>query len=77
MTVNEILAHLKGQSNPANVEEIARFGINPDKTLGISMPFLRKLARTIGRDHQVALDLYDLEYMKPRSLPLWLTIRSL
>ncbi len=34
----EIIAYLKTLSNPENVAGMAKFGINPDNTLGISMP---------------------------------------
>jgi len=58
MTVNEIIELLNEDRNPRNVEGMARFGINPNNTLGISIPVLRKLARTIGKDHQAALGLF-------------------
>jgi len=37
---------------------MARFGINSKGTLGISIPTLRRLAREIGRDHELALRLW-------------------
>jgi len=58
MTVHEIIELLRKNSNLANVEGMARFGINPKNTLGVSIPVLRRLARTIGKDHQVALGLF-------------------
>ena len=50
MSVDEIVAELRAHANPANVAGMARFGINPRNTLGLSIPFLRKLAKQIGRD---------------------------
>jgi 3-methyladenine DNA glycosylase AlkD len=38
---------------------MARYGINPEKALGVSIPNLRKLAREAGRDHGLALELWD------------------
>ncbi|MHC1605595.1 MAG: DNA alkylation repair protein [Candidatus Methanofastidiosia archaeon] len=38
---------------------MARFGINPEKTLGVSIPNLRKLAKEIGKDHSLAQQLWD------------------
>jgi len=58
MTTEEIIAHLKSQKNPKNVEGMARFGINPKNTLGISVPYLRKLAKEIGRSHALAQELW-------------------
>ncbi len=45
-------------SNPRNVEGMARFGINPKDTLGVSMPELRRLGKQIGKDHALALRLW-------------------
>lgn len=58
MTLNEIVSKLKSCANAANVAGMARFGINPHKTLGISIPRLRKLARKIGTDHKLAGQLW-------------------
>jgi 3-methyladenine DNA glycosylase AlkD len=55
----EIIDRLKAASNRANVEGMARFGINPDNTLGVSLPILRKLAREAGRDHTLAQRLWN------------------
>jgi len=59
MTAAEITAYLKTQGSRANVEGMAKFGISSKDTLGVSMPVLRKLGRSIGKDHQIALDLFD------------------
>jgi 3-methyladenine DNA glycosylase AlkD len=58
MTYEEILRHLKAHANTANVEGMARFGINPKNTLGLSMPFLRQTAKRIGTDHALAARLW-------------------
>jgi 3-methyladenine DNA glycosylase AlkD len=54
MTYEEILRELKKHANKANVEGMARFGINPKGTLGLSMPTLRTLAKRIGTNHDLA-----------------------
>jgi 3-methyladenine DNA glycosylase AlkD len=59
MTAWELIAELKARANPANVTGMARFGINPKGTLGVSVSEIRKLARRAGRNHQVALELWD------------------
>lgn len=64
----EIIKKLKSLSNPKNVEGMARFGINPKKTLGVSIPVLRKMAREIGKDHQLALELWNSEIHEARIL---------
>jgi 3-methyladenine DNA glycosylase AlkD len=37
---------------------MARYGINPENTLGVSIPSLRAMAKRIGTDHALALDLW-------------------
>jgi 3-methyladenine DNA glycosylase AlkD len=53
-----VLARLKAQANPDNVEGMAHFGINPENTLGLSIPTLRAMAKEIGRDHDLAEELW-------------------
>lgn len=38
---------------------MARFGINPEGRLGLSMPAMRRIAQTLGRDHELALALWE------------------
>ena len=59
MLSNQIIANLKQQANAQAVEGMARFGIRPAQVLGISMPTLRKMAKEIGRDQALALELWD------------------
>lgn len=54
-----ILRELKALSNPENLAGMARFGINPKNTLGVSMPVLRKLARAHRQNHGFALELWE------------------
>jgi 3-methyladenine DNA glycosylase AlkD len=53
-----VLDELRAQANQANVAGMARFGINADRTLGISIPALRVLAKRVGKNHDLALDLW-------------------
>jgi 3-methyladenine DNA glycosylase AlkD len=55
----EVLKKLKSLSNPKAVEGMARYGINPKNNLGISVTTLRKFAREIGKDHELALKLWN------------------
>ena len=45
-------------SNQENVAGMARFGINPKNTYGISIPVLRQIAKELGRNHELALKLW-------------------
>ena len=60
MDYNEIIAKLKYLNNPKNIVGMARFGIIPKtEVYGIPIPELRKLAKIIGKNHQLALKLWD------------------
>jgi 3-methyladenine DNA glycosylase AlkD len=59
MQLDEVLDHLRSIANPKNVAGMARFGINPQNTLGIDIYTLRKIAKRIGTDHVLALQLWD------------------
>jgi 3-methyladenine DNA glycosylase AlkD len=37
---------------------MARFGINPKNTLGVSIPVIRGMAKEVGRDHRLAQQLW-------------------
>lgn len=64
--VDELLARMRAQANPDNVAGMARYGISPVGTLGVSMPFLRGIARELkpaakadpGAVHALAADLW-------------------
>ncbi|MFC1625775.1 DNA alkylation repair protein [Patescibacteria group bacterium] len=68
MTHKEVIKNLRSQKNPKNIKGMVRFGINPDKTLGIPIPYLRKLAKDIGKDHKLALKLWGSEIHEARIL---------
>ena len=58
MRSSDILEELRSLGDPAGREGMARFGINPGRALGIRIPRLRAVAKRVGRDHQVAADLW-------------------
>ncbi len=58
MQYDDIVKRLKSLSDPKAVEAMARFGINPENTYGVSIPNLRKIAREAGRDHTMAQQLW-------------------
>lgn len=58
MTAPELLAELRRHANPANVAGMARFGINPKKTLGVGIPFVRALGKRAGKSHVLAAELW-------------------
>lgn len=53
------LALLQQKARPAELSGLARFGITGDGRLGLSVPAMRGIARTLGRDHALAQALWD------------------
>lgn len=68
LKINIILSNLESLSNPEVVNGMNRFGINPKKTYGISIPNLRKIAKEIGKDHKLAQELWSTEIHEARIL---------
>ena len=58
MNSKEIIRELKSKANPKNVKGMARFGISEKGTLGIAIPELRKIAKSIGKNHKLAKELW-------------------
>jgi 3-methyladenine DNA glycosylase AlkD len=60
MDYKEIIKKLESLRNPKNVEGMARFGIRPkSKVFGIPIPEVRKIAKSIGKNHDLSLKLFD------------------
>lgn len=69
MNYEEIIKKLKSLRNPKNVEGMARFGIRPKtQVFGIPVPETRELAKKIGKDHQLALKLFNSKIHEARIL---------
>lgn len=68
MTSDQIISELKKLKNQRNINGMARFGINPDSALGISIPHLRKTAKEIGKDHKLASELWNCGIHEARIL---------
>ncbi len=54
--------------SPESLEGMSRFGINVKNTLGIPIPILRDLAREIGKNHSLALELWKTGLHEARIL---------
>ncbi len=68
MNYDEVIARLKAEANADNVAGMARFGISATGTLGISIYTLRKMAKELGKDHELALKLWDSGFHEARIL---------
>ena len=58
-SADEVIETLRGMASPRDREGMARFGINTDRALGISVTTLRGVAKEVGRDHALAVGLWD------------------
>lgn len=65
---DDVIAALRGLGSQANIDGMARYGIRPAKTFGVSISVLRPLARQIGRDHARALTLWESGWRDARLL---------
>src|SRR3989449_11761298 len=68
MTLDQIMARLQQHANTQAVEGMARFGIRPAHALGITIPTLRKIAREIGKNHLLALEMWSTDIHEARIL---------
>ena len=68
MIKEEIIKKLKAEASPKNVAGMARFGISSKNTLGVPVPFLRKLAKEIGKNHKLAQELWNSKIHEARLL---------
>jgi 3-methyladenine DNA glycosylase AlkD len=68
MDVSFLIDELKLLSTADHLAKLAHFGINDSKALGVKVPLIRKLAKTIGIDHKLALELWETEIHEARLL---------
>ena len=58
-SVEEVLDSLRSKAKPDQLEGMARYGIGVERRLGVSVPDMRKMAKELGRDHKLALELWE------------------
>lgn len=57
-SVEEVLDELASRSRPDQLQAMARYGLKADRRLGVRVPELRKIAKGLGQDHQLAQELW-------------------
>jgi 3-methyladenine DNA glycosylase AlkD len=57
-SVKDVLDKLQSKAQPEQLKGMAKYGMTVEQRLGVSVPDMRKLAKEIGRDHKLALDLW-------------------
>jgi len=70
MQVSEAIEILKSRADPTpeNLKGMARYGINTEHALCVSTPDMQKLAKQIGKDHDLALHLWKADWRETRIL---------
>ena len=57
-SVEEVVDRLKSKAKPDQLEGMARYGMAVERRLGVPVPDLRKIAKELGKDHELALELW-------------------
>jgi 3-methyladenine DNA glycosylase AlkD len=68
LSTHEILTKLKAKAKPHNLPGMARYGIKTENRLGVQIPELRQLAKETGKNHQLALELWQTGIAEARIL---------
>jgi len=53
-----VIQELKSKARPDQLEGIGRFGMQTEGRLGVAIPDLRKMAKNLGKNHDLALSLW-------------------
>lgn len=59
--VDELLTRLRTLARPDQLSGMAKFGLTGEKRLGVAVPEMRKLAKQIGKNHFLALELWQTQ----------------
>jgi 3-methyladenine DNA glycosylase AlkD len=57
-SMESVVKKLRSIAGPEHLEEMSKYGIPLEQRLCISVPDLRKLAKEIGKNHKLAMDLW-------------------
>jgi 3-methyladenine DNA glycosylase AlkD len=66
--LSSVIDELKRLSTPEHFSKLAHFGIKDDKALGVKVPLIRQLAKTIGKNHELSIELWKTEIHEARLL---------
>jgi 3-methyladenine DNA glycosylase AlkD len=67
-SVQHVLASLERMSTRKDRDNLKRFGITADRAFGVSMANIQRLARRLGRDHELAAALWQTGWYEARLL---------
>lgn len=72
MKLEEIIKFFEENQNKENVETQNKFKIGNKDKYGIKVPIIRKLAKEIGKDHQLANELWNHGFLESRLLAIFI-----
>lgn len=58
-SVRDVLQKLETKARPDQIEGMSRYGMSVEERLGVSVPEMRRLAKEVGNDHELALALWE------------------
>jgi 3-methyladenine DNA glycosylase AlkD len=65
-SLSEAVSRLREEARPDQLEGMERYGMVVQDRLGLSMPVMRKIAKEFGRDHDLALALWQTGMVEAR-----------
>ncbi|NBC24052.1 MAG: DNA alkylation repair protein [Bacteroidetes bacterium] len=68
MELKTIKAALERAADPTYLEQMKLLGVNTEQAIGVRMPKLKLLAKNIGKDHEMANQLWSLNHHEGRIL---------
>ena len=66
--LQDALSSLERMRTQKDFDNLARFGITAPKAFGVSMGNIQKLAKRLGRSHELAAELWDTGWYEARML---------
>ena len=67
-TAREVLERLREKARADQLDGMARYGMVTENRLGVSVPDMRRLAKELGKDHGLALQLWKTGVQEARIL---------
>lgn len=68
ITASSVVDMLKKLSNKKTLDGMARYAIPSDKAFGVAVGKIRDLGKRLGRDHELAIELWKEEWYEARML---------
>ena len=68
VSVEDVLEMLKRNADSSQLNGMAKYGMAIERRLGVAVPYMRKMAKEIGKDHELAIDLWKTGIAEARIL---------